>query len=121
MTNLYFPRLIEQDYKTPPKILNSWRNLTRNLLLLKYKNIDNIINNLENNIDYRTPAYKYKILTEELYPKIEERDRKMQYNFKIMLGLILQRLDLPLDLTHWISSYCLHSTKIYNYMKLKND
>ena len=121
MTKLYFPRLIEQDYKKPPKIFNSWRNFTRNLLLLKYKNIDNIINNLENNADYRTPAYKYKLLTIELYPKIVERDRKIQYDFKIMIGLVLRRLDLPIDLTHWIASYCLENTKIYNYMKLKND
>ena len=117
MTILYFPRLVAEDYKSSPKITNSWRSFTRNLLLYKYKNIDTVIENLQDNIDYRMPAYKYKLINDELPKKIIEKKKLFLHNQRLDVSRVIMRLDLPSDLAPWICAFLIPESKIYDYMK----
>ena len=100
--SLYFPRLISDHYynfTTPIKVKNTWRDFTRKLLILKYSTIDNLINNLDENIEYRLAAYKYKIITIELPNRIKEI--KVNKNIRNIYYLLIGT-PLPQDVIRYI-------------------
>ena len=116
MTIFYFPRLVGENYHNSPKITNSWRDFTRKLMLCKYKNIDTIIEKLEDNFDYRMPAYKYKLINLELPLRLIEIKEKNYHERRLNISRVLMRMDLPSDLVPLICAFAVPDSKIYSYM-----